>query len=367
MGWNSWNTFGNDISEKLIMEIADAMVEKGYLDAGYEYLVIDDCWSMKERDENGILVADPEKFPHGMKYVADYVHAKGLKFGMYSCSGVRTCCGYPGSYDHEYVDARTFADWGVDFLKYDGCNFPEISSGRNRYNRMSMALKASGRDILFAACNALVDAPWKSIGTHIYRSTGDINDSYKSFKDIALSQIENLCKSGYGCFNDMDMLTVGMYGNGNVGLGGCTDVEYRTHFALWCLFGVPLIMGGDIRKLNEVSRELLVNKELIAINQDEECRPPYLVSACNDQYFFARHLADNEFVLGYFNLSDHSDLTRNEFSGSFDEIGLPYGCGCGLELTDVFTGENLGVKKDYFIPEVEAHGCKMYRAKLVKD
>ena len=119
MGWNSWNTFGANISEQLILETADAMVEKGYRDAGYEYLVIDDCWSLKERGADGKLIPDPEKFPHGMKYVADYVHSKGLKFGMYSCAGLRTCAGYPSSYDHEYVDAQTFADWGVDFLKYD--------------------------------------------------------------------------------------------------------------------------------------------------------------------------------------------------------------------------------------------------------
>lgn len=202
MGWNSWNTFGADISEKLILETADAMVEKGYRDAGYEYLVIDDCWSLKERDAEGRLVPDPEKFPHGMKYVADYVHSKGLKFGMYSCAGLRTCAGYPSSYDHEYVDAQTFADWGVDFLKYDFCNFPATGNCKARYHRMSMALKATGRDILFSACNWGQQEPWKwmaSIGAHMYRSTWDINDSYKSFRDIALSQIENLCMSGSGC------------------------------------------------------------------------------------------------------------------------------------------------------------------------
>ena len=151
MGWNSWNTFGPNINEALIMETADAMVSLGYRDAGYEYLVIDDCWSLKERGADGRLVPDPEKFPHGMKYVADYVHEKGLKFGMYSCAGLRTCAGYPSSYDHEYVDAQTFAGWGVDFLKYDFCNFPENADCKNRYLRMSMALKATGRPILFSA------------------------------------------------------------------------------------------------------------------------------------------------------------------------------------------------------------------------
>lgn len=368
MGWNSWNTFGNDISEKLIMETADAMVEKGYRDAGYEYLVIDDCWAKKERDAQGRLVADDVKFPHGMKYLADYVHSKGLKFGMYSCAGVLTCAGYPSSYDHEFVDAQTFADWGVDFLKYDFCNFPESGDCKTRYLCMSMALKATGRDILFSACNWGVEEPWKwmaSVGAQMYRSTGDIQDNFQSIKSIAESQIPNLCMSGSGCFNDPDMLVVGMYGKGNVGLGGCNDTEYRTHFALWCLFGVPLMMGGDIRSLNETSRSLLLNRNLIALNQDEECRPPYQVDHRDNRYFFIRHLSDHEFVLAYFNLTDENNGTYR-FCGSFADIGLPVGSGYGLELTDLFTGEPAGVQKDYFNPEVGAHDCRLYRAKLVR-
>ena len=153
MGWNSWNTFGEHISDSLIRETALAMKEKGYLAAGYRYIVIDDCWSLKERDGEGRLVPDPAKFPHGMKDLADYVHSLGFKFGMYSCAGVLTCGGYPASYDHEFIDARTFAEWGVDYLKYDFCNFPANADGKNRYATISMALKASGRDILLAACN----------------------------------------------------------------------------------------------------------------------------------------------------------------------------------------------------------------------
>ena len=126
MGFNTWNTFGPNINEQMMLEITDVMVERGYRDAGYKYVVIDDCWSMRERNENGELVADPEKFPHGMKFIADYVHSKGLKFGMYSCAGIRTCAGFPSSFDHEYQDARTFASWGVDFLKYDSATSPPL-------------------------------------------------------------------------------------------------------------------------------------------------------------------------------------------------------------------------------------------------
>ena len=368
MGWNSWNTFGENINESLIKEMADVMVDQGYLAAGYEYLVIDDCWAEMERDENGRLVPDHVKFPNGMKAVADYVHSKGLKFGMYSCAGVRTCAGYPSSYDHEFIDAKTFAEWGVDFLKYDFCNFPESGNCINRYHTMSMALKASGREILFSACNWGMQEPWKwmkSIGVHMYRSTGDIQDNYQSFKDIAVSQIDKLCMSSSGSFNDPDMLVVGMYGKGNVGFGGCSDVEYRTHFALWCLFGVPLMMGCDLRTVNETSKALMLNKELIAIDQDEECRPPYLAGKSGeDQYFFIRHLSNNEFVLAYFNLSEAGHVYR--YSASFADLGIPYESGYGLELTDVFTGENPGVKRDYFLPAIEPHGCRRYKAKLVK-
>ena len=252
MGWNSWNTFAKDINEELICQMADVMVSEGYRDAGYEYLVIDDCWSEMERDENGRLVPDHVKFPHGMKAVADYVHSKGLKFGMYSCAGVRTCAGYPSSFDHEFVDAATFAEWGVDFLKYDFCNFPVNGDCKMRYQTMSMALKATGREILFSACNWGREEPWhwmRSIGAHMYRSTGDIMDNFVSFTDIVKSQIANFCDSGNYCFNDIDMLTVGMYGKGNVGIGSvCTDEEYRIQFALWCMLSAPLMMGGDLRQ-----------------------------------------------------------------------------------------------------------------------
>ncbi|MBE6597807.1 MAG: glycoside hydrolase family 27 protein, partial [Ruminococcaceae bacterium] len=184
MGWNSWNTFGENINEQVIRETADAIVEKGLRDAGYEYVVIDDCWAMRDRDENGRLVPDPVKFPSGMKALSDYVHSKGLKFGIYSCAGYRTCADYPGSFDHEFEDAQTFADWGVDFLKYDYCNKPKLANGPILYNRMSMALKATGREILFSACNWGSDEVHKwirSTGTHMYRSTPDILDNPQSY------------------------------------------------------------------------------------------------------------------------------------------------------------------------------------------
>ena len=169
MGWNSWNTFTDDINEQLIKDTADKMVSDGYLAAGYEYLVIDDCWSKKERDENGMLVADEKKFPNGMKAVADYVHSKGLKFGMYSCCGVKTCAGYPGSFGHEFDDANYFASVGIDLLKYDNCYHPGSPSYQS-YNRMALALRSTGREILFSACNwgnQNVHEWARSVGAHM--------------------------------------------------------------------------------------------------------------------------------------------------------------------------------------------------------
>lgn len=367
MGWNSWNTFGKNISEQLIFEIADAMVEKGYRDAGYNYLVIDDCWSERSRDAQGQLVADPVKFPHGMKHVADYVHSRGLKFGMYSCAGVMTCAKYPGSFGHEFEDARAFAGWGVDFLKYDFCNFPKSAHCQTMYRRMGMALKACGREILFSACNWGVEEPgeWmRSAGAQMYRSTGDINDSFASIRDIAQSQIDKLCYSGYGCFNDMDMLVTGMYGKGNVALTGCSDMEYLTHHALWCLFGVPLMIGGDVRALSEESRSILLNPGLLAIDQDEECRPPYQVNPGEDAMpIFFRHLADHTFALAFFNFDDEREHTADCI---LEDIGLPYGSGLGLELTDAVSGERIGVQRDYFSVTLPAHGCRVFRAKIAE-
>lgn len=367
MGFNTWNTFGPDINEQMVLEMADVMAEKGYRDAGYKYVVIDDCWSLRERDENGNLVADPEKFPHGMKYVGDYIHSKGLKFGMYSCAGIRTCAGYPASFDHEFQDARTFASWGVDFLKYDFCYFPSFANCQHRYLTMAQALRASGRDILFSACNWGVQEPWswmRSIGAHMYRSTGDIWDNFPSTAGIMKSQMGNFNANAAGCFNDMDMLTVGMGGQGNVGDANCnTYGEYEMQFAYWCFCAAPLMMGADLRKVGEEYRTLLQHKELIRLNQDPECRPPYKVREDNGYAVFVRHLANGEFAVGVFNF--HQDPRHAEIT--FAELGVPVNAGVKLALTDVITGESIAPKKNDLFVAVPGHSCKIYRAKFVRD
>jgi alpha-galactosidase len=371
MGWNSWNTFGENISDALIRETADAMVETGLRDAGYEYLVIDDCWSLRERDENGSLVADPKKFPNGMKAVADYVHSKGLKFGMYSCCGVKTCAGYPGSWGHEFDDAKFFAEVGIDFLKYDNCYHPSMPSHLS-YNRMALALKAQKRDILFSACNwgnAHVETWARACGVDMYRSTGDIFDSFASIRRLSESQKEKLAYSSAGCFNDIDMLVVGMRGKGNVGedcgYTGCTDGQYRYHFALWCMMMSPLMIGCDIRHMDEETKKLLLNPALIAINQDEDTRPPLFVNentGHKEALLTFRHLSDGKVAFGFFNTYE----TKKTFMIPYYEIGLDPLCGWGFDVTDAFTGEHIGVQKEYVSVTVEAGDCRVLTGTLVK-
>ena len=370
MGWNSWNTFGSQISDKLLREIADKFIELGLDKAGYKYVVIDDCWSEMDRDpKTGKIVADKKKFPKGMKAVSDYIHKKGLKFGMYSCAGVRTCAGYPGSFDHEFLDAETFAEYGVDFLKYDFCNKPATADGPLLYRRMGHALRACGRDILFSACNWGRDNVWgwiRSAGAHMYRSTGDIFDNFPRVKELATSQFDKQCYNTPGCYNDMDMLTVGMFGKGHAGTEGCTAEDYKIQFGLWCMLGSPLILGCDIRNIDDESLKLVKNKHLIAINQDIEGRQTFQISSkswsCHDAPIFVRKLENGDFALGMFNFADRAATVV----AMFDEIGYPANCGLKFELTDCFTGEKSVCDSDSLSLYVESRGTRIYRAKPVK-
>lgn len=367
MGWNSWNTYGEDINEQLIKETADAMVAEGLLDKGYEYLVIDDCWSLKERDENERLVADPVKFPNGMKAVADYVHSKGLKFGMYSCAGNLTCAGYPGSFEHEFIDAETFAEWGVDFLKYDYCYHSPIIPGQYLYRRMGLALENCGRDILFSACSWGADETheWiKTSSASMWRSTGDIVDEWASVKNLTKQQEKLHAYNGVGCFNDMDMLIVGMYGKGNVGLSGCNDTQYKTHFSIWSLLGSPLMIGCDIRNMTDATKAILTNEEMIRINQDSACRQPVRLKGIvgEDMILYSRQLENGDIAIGCFNMSENKGIARL----NLDELGLPFSTGRTLKLKEVWTGEESIVKNSTLIKKLEPFDCAVYRAEVIK-
>ncbi|MCQ2608191.1 MAG: glycoside hydrolase family 27 protein [Bacteroidales bacterium] len=278
MGWNSWNTFSVDISEDVVTGVVDKMIELGLKDAGYTYIVIDDGWMLRERDANGNLVPDPEKFPNGMKHLADYIHAKGFKFGIYNCAGSYTCGGYPGGRGHEYQDARLYASWGVDFLKYDWCSHGNLTSDA-AYTTMRDALAATGRPILFSICEWGDTDPWnwaEEIG-HMWRISGDIYPCFDCedrhddglptqwsawgvTKILDMRDNELLRQHAKrGAWNDYDMLEVG---------NGMTQGEDRAHFVMWSMLSSPLMLGNDVRKVKKETLELLKNKEIIAVNQD---------------------------------------------------------------------------------------------------
>ncbi len=367
MGWNSWNTFGNQINEQVIRETAEALVSTGLRDVGYEYVVIDDCWAQPDRDANDRLVENFDLFPSGIKALSDYVHSLGLKFGMYSCAGLFTCAGFPASFDREFIDAETFANFGVDYLKYDYCFFPHGKDPHLYYNRMGMALRATGRDIVFSACNWGHNEAEKwirSTGAHLYRSTGDIGERFSSVIDISTSQFDKWRYASSGCYNDMDMLICGMDGIGNVGHPGlCGDTEYKTHFALWCMANSPLMIGTDIRRIRPETLELFKNPGLLRINADAECRAPIVINSPRSPmtYTMFKHLSNNQVALGFFNLGDDAagaDLIPHE-------IGLPINAGFSIKLTEVFTGETVDYLGDYIKFELPAHDCKVFIGEYV--
>jgi alpha-galactosidase len=270
MGWNSWNKFQCNVDEWLIRETADAMVSSGMKDAGYRYVVIDDCWH-GERDSLGFIHPDPERFPSGMKALADYVHSKGLKFGIYSCAGIKTCGGRPGSRGHEYQDALTYARWGVDYLKCDWCNTAGLSAV-GAYTTMRDALFSAGRPVVFSLCEWGDNQPWlwaKDIG-HLWRITGDITNCFDCevnhgiWSSWGVMKIIEMRKdirkyAGPDHWNDPDMLEVG---------NGMSASEDRSHFSLWCILAAPLIAGNDLRAMSRETIGILTNREVIAVDQD---------------------------------------------------------------------------------------------------
>ncbi len=308
MGWNSWNTFDCDVSEELIKAMADAMVESGMKDAGYEYINIDDCWH-GERDAQGNIQVNKERFPSGMKALADYVHAKGLKLGIYSDAGDTTCAGYPGSRGYEYQDARTYAEWGIDYLKYDWCDTENLNP-IGAYTTMRDALHKAGRPILFSICEWGDNQPWEwgeDVG-HSWRISGDIYPcwdcqyswgSWSSWGVLKILDMRDELRlrqyAGPGHWNDYDMMEVG---------NGMTEAEDRSHFSLWAMLNSPLIAGNDLRNMTETTREILTNKEIIALNQDPLGIQAMKYIHANDLMVFAKPLADGEWAFLFLNRGD---------------------------------------------------------------
>jgi len=296
MGWNSWNTFHCDVSAALVEATADAMVASGMQAAGYTYVNIDDCWLLKQRGPHGELVPDPAKFPQGIKAVADYVHRKGLKLGIYESAGTTTCAGYPGSLGHEKQDAAQFARWGVDYLKYDNCGDHLGKTYPQRYAAMRDALAATGRPIVYSICEWGNESPWRwapAIG-NLWRTTQDITPRWhtdqpdnhypQGILDILDQQAALSHASHPGAWNDPDMLEVGN--------GYLTDDEDRAHFSLWALLNAPLIAGNDLRHMSNDVRAILTNREVIAVDQDWGGRQGYRVRRDGDTDIWAKPMSD---------------------------------------------------------------------------
>ena len=353
MGWNSWNKFGCNVSEKLIKEMADAMVTSGMRDAGYVYLVIDDCWQI-DRDAQGNILPDAQRFPSGMKSLADYVHAKGLKFGIYSDAGTLTCQKRPGSRGYEFQDARQYAAWGVDYLKYDWCS-TSTQNAQASYSIMRDALLKAGRPIVFSICEWCTAKPWlwaKDVG-NLWRTTGDIQDCWDCKRDwggmgvVHILDLQDGLESyaGPGHWNDPDMLEVGN--------GGMTTTEYRAHFSLWCLLSAPLMAGNDLRSMPAEIKEILTNREVIALDQDPLGLQGRRVKREGDREVWAKQLADGGRAVVLFNRGPKTA----ELSVSWSDIGYPSHLSAGVR--DLWAGKDLGKLSGRFSAEVPSHGVTM--------
>ena len=335
MGWNSWNMLGSKITEAAIRETADALVSSGLRDCGYEYIVIDDCWSVKEgRDSAGNLVADPVKFPSGIKALADYVHERGFKLGIYSDAAELTCAGYPGSFGFEEQDAALWASWGIDFLKYDYCSAPtDQETARDRYGRMGAALRGTGREILFSLCEWGGRGPqlWgPEVGGQMWRVSGDVFDSWVNIwmaswntygigVDVMLDTAQDLAEyGGPGRWNDLDMLIVGLKGKGHISGGGLSFLEYQTHMSVWCMACSPLMIGCDVRTMDDETKALLTNREVLAVNQDALGIPARRVRQSEGGEVWKKPLADGSVAVALINRG----AIGKEISVKASDIGL---------------------------------------------
>jgi alpha-galactosidase len=347
MGWNSWNKFGCNVSEPLIKEMADAMVASGMKDAGYQYIVIDDCWQVS-RDANGTIVADPKRFPSGMKALADYVHGKGLKFGLYSDAGARTCEGRPGSNGFEVEDARQYAQWGVDYLKYDWCSTDGVDP-KIAYPTMRDALKATGRPIVFSMCEWGQSKPWTWARgvAHLWRTTGDISDRWNSFTRLLDLQAGLEKFAGPGGWNDPDMLEVGN--------GGMTVAEYRAHFSFWCLLAAPLMAGNDLRSMTPEIRDMLTSKEIIAVDQDPLGAQAARVRDDGDLEVWAKKLSEGAQAVILFNRAKE----EKPIAVSWQEIGLAYDA--EPTVRDLWAKKDLGRMKSPLVVRVLPHDVVMVK------
>jgi alpha-galactosidase len=349
MGWNSWNKFAERVDDAGVRSMADAMVSNGMKDAGYEYVNIDDTWQAG-RDAQGNITTN-KKFPD-MKALADYVHSKGLKIGIYSSPGPNTCAGYEGSYGHEEQDAKTYAAWGIDYLKYDWCGARNLYTDQEMqavYQIMGDALLRAGRPILFSLCQYGRDDVWKwgtEVGGNAWRTTGDIRDTWDSMSKIGFAQGDLAPWAGPGHWNDPDMLEVGN--------GGMSDDEYRTHMSLWAILAAPLLAGNDLRSMSPAIHDILLNREVIAIDQDKAGKQGQRVAKSGDQEIWTKPLEDGGEAVGLFNRG----AATAQVTVTWSSIGLN---AAPARVRDLWTHQDLSVSGAQYSAEVPAHGVALLR------
>jgi len=348
MGWNSWNHFACKVTAADVRSAADALVSTGMKSAGYIYVNIDDCWQGK-RDERGVIHPN-EKFPD-MKGLSDYVHAKGLKLGIYSSPGPKTCAGFEGSLGHEELDAQTYAGWGIDYLKYDYCSFHgDVPAQIAAYKKMHEALEKTGRSIVFSLCQYGMDRVWSwgpTVGGNLWRTTDDISDDYNDMAYIGFGQNGLERFAGPGHWNDPDMLEVG---NGKM-----NKDEYRTHMSLWCLLAAPLLAGNDLSKMAPETLAILTNPEVIAVDQDPLGAQGHRVAQEGPLEVWVKPLADGSKAVGLFNRGE----SLMPVTAYFRDIGV----GDTASVRDLWEKSDLGAVKVSFTARVPTHGAVMIKVK----
>ena len=348
MGWNSWNKFAGRVDDAAVRSMADAMATNGMKDAGYQYINIDDTWEAS-RDPQGNITTN-KKFPD-MKTLADYVHSKGLKIGIYSSPGPNTCAGYEGSHGHEEQDARTYAAWGIDYLKYDWCGARNIYTDQEMqavYQEMGEALLKSGRPILYSLCQYGRDDVWKwgpEVSGNAWRTTGDIRDTWDSMTKIGFSQAELAAWAAPGHWNDPDMLEIGN--------GGMTDDEYRTHMSLWSILAAPLLAGNDLRNMTPTILEILTNREVIAVDQDKDGKQGRRIAKSGDQEVWVRPLSGGAHAIGLFNRGD----APAKITAKWSDLGLK----AHAHARDLWAHSDLKLDGAEYSVTVPAHGVVMLR------
>ena len=348
MGWNSWNRFQTRIDESLVRDTAEAIVGPGMRDAGYRYVVIDDGWEAPERNGDGDLVSDPERFPSGIAALADDVHRLGLRFGIYTDAGTRTCAGYVASLGYEFRDARRFAEWGVDYVKIDWCNTGGLGT-RAVYWKWSQAFRAAGRPMILSLCEWGRTRPWewgRRVG-HLWRTCWDIQDTWQSLTTVLDRQRGLQAFAGPDGWNDPDMLEVGN--------GGMTLDEYRTHFGLWCLLAAPLMAGNDLRAMSDDVRAILTSPELVAVDQDPLGIQGDVVRADDGVEVWSRPLADGSIAVGLF---DRASDPR-EIAVRWADLG--WGPKDVVTVRDLWERSDIGPFTEGYATTVRPHGAAFLR------